>query len=168
MRILNSAVPAVTILLVTVLAALPWGIGPEHRFFLPHLSYLAIHYWTLRYPERVPEWAVFASGLTLDVMTSGPLGYWSLVFLIGYVIAVLQSPWAGGGKATRWGLVISALVMLGTIEWGLASLYYFEWADWRPYAMAAFGIGLAYPLIAFMLQLFNPAPDAGRTRGRGG
>ena len=116
----------------------------------------------------MPEWAVFASGLTLDVMTSGPLGYWSLVFLIGYVIAVLQSPWAGGGKATRWGLVISALVMLGTIEWGLASLYYFEWADWRPYAMAAFGIGLAYPLIAFMLQLFNPAPDAGRTRGRGG
>lgn len=122
------------------------------------MIYLAIHYWTLRAPESVPLWAVFASGLTLDVMTSGPLGYWSLVFLIGYVIAVLQGPFAGGGKLTRWALVVSALALVALVEWALASLYYLDWADWHPFAAAALALGLSYPVIAFVLQSFN-SPD---------
>ena len=163
MRVLNSVAPAATILSVTLLAALPWGFGSQYRFFLPHLIYLAIHYWTLRAPDRVPEWAVFTAGLTFDVLTSGPLGYWSLVFLIGYVIAVLQSAWPDGGKVVRWGLLASALAMLALVEWGLASLYYLELADWRPYAVAALGVALAYPFIAFVLQVFNSPRPAGQT-----
>lgn len=160
MRILSRLLPSLSICVVTLLAALPWGVGSEHRFYLPHAVYAVVHYWTLRYPSRVPEWIVFVCGLCLDVMTAGPLGYWALVFLTGYGVAVLQSEWARGGRLTRWLLLAVALALLALSEWCLASLYYLELADWRPFAMAALGIALAYPLIALVLGVLD-APRQG-------
>lgn len=167
MRVVSSVVPTLTILAAGLLAALPWGFGSEYRFFLPHAVYLVVHFWTLRSPDRVPEWIVFGAGLTLDVLTSGPLGYWSLVFLIGYVIAVLQSPWAASGKAARWLLFAAALTVLALVEWGLATLYFLEWADWHPFARATLGIGLAYPLFALVLHVFDAPRDAGPSLSSG-
>lgn len=167
--LLSTAVPVASILLATFVAALPWGVGSEFRFFLPSFIYLVIHYWTLRYPDRVPVSVIFAAGLTFDVMTGGPLGYWSLVFLAGYVVALLQIPWIEGGRPMRWALVFAALLAVAIFEWALASIYYLDWADWHPYLLAAVVIGVMYPLVALVLQLVSisraPASTGGFERG---
>ena len=81
----------ISIAVLTLLAALPWGLPTEDRFFLPLLPVVAIHYWALRRPEVLPEWFVFLAGLLLDVFTHGPLGYWPLVYLVAYALGVLGS-----------------------------------------------------------------------------
>lgn len=162
MRILAHIVPSLSIAVLTLLAALPWGLPSEGRFFLPLLPFVAIHYWTLRHAERVPEWMVFLSGLTLDVLTNGPLGYWALIYLVGYVLAVASTPWAEDGAIGRWLLFLAALVLLAVAEWTLSSLYHFELADWRPFAWAAVATAFVYPLFAFLLRSLDP--DHGQRR----
>lgn len=152
--------PSLLILALTLFAALPWGVESDYRFVLPHLVYAVIHYFTLRREAQVPEIIVFTSGLTLDVLTGGPLGYWSLVFLIGYAIAALQAPAMGSGRGRRWALAAMALALVALFEWALASLYYLELADWRPIALGAAGVALAYPMLAFVLQSFASASSA--------
>lgn len=161
MRALVRVIPSVVILALTLVAALPWGIGSDYRFLLPNLVFAIIHYFTLRHEAQVPEIVVFISGLTLDVLTGGPLGYWSLVFLSGYAIARTQAPSSDGGRRTRWALTFVAMLLVGFIEWSLASVYYLELADWRPIAIGAIGIGLAYPALAFVLHTLD-APNSRR------
>jgi rod shape-determining protein MreD len=161
MSVFATIVPSLTILALTLITALPWGLSSQHRFFLPHLVYAAIHYFALRHQRQLPEIVAFLSGLGLDVLTGGPLGYWPLVFLAGYAIAVLQAPWVDAGRGGRWGLMIIALLLLSIFEWALASLYYLELADWRPIALGAAGVGLVYPVLALLLHAID-APLAAR------
>lgn len=162
MRLLASLGPPLTVFALALLAALPWGLPSDGRFFLPLLPFVAIHYWALRHAERMPEWVVFLAGLTLDVLTNGPLGYWALIYLLGYIIAVLQAPWGQDGVLWRALLFLAALAVLAVAEWGLSSLYYFEWADWRPFAWAALAAGLVYPVFAAVLRSLDP--EHGRPR----
>lgn len=162
MRILARVGPSLTVLALVLIAALPWGLPPDGRFFLPLIPFVAVHYWALRHPERMPEWVVFVAGLMLDVLTNGPLGYWALMYLMGYILAVLSVPWANEGVVGRWMLFLAALLALAIAEWALSSLYYFEFADWRPIAWAALGAGLVYPLFAAVLRSLDP--EHGRPR----
>lgn len=158
MRALKSLVPVVTILAASVLSGLPWGMGSQYRFVLPQAVYVVIHYWTLRSPGTVPEWSAFVAGLILDVLTGGPLGFWSLVFLLGYAIALHQSMGAAGNKAARWLLLAAALAPLAVVQFLLASLYYLEWVDWRPFVLAALGVSILYPILALVLTLLEGRP----------
>lgn len=159
MRSLISALAALSLVCVTVLAAMPWGLAPDYRFVLPHLPFAAIHYWTLRDPGRIPIWLIFACGVAIDVASGGPLGFWPLVFLAGYGIAALEWPFSKESRIGRWLIFLSVLVILVTLEWGMASLYYLQLMDWKPFALAAFFAGLAYPPEAFLLHLTGSGPE---------
>lgn len=161
MLILGSMIAPLTVLLTAFLAGLPWGVGSEYRFVLPHLTFAVVHYWASRRPHSVPEWIVFAAGLMLDVMTGGPLGFWALVLLAGYVVAVLQSE-RGEDTLRRWLQFALALGGLAVFEWLVASLYYLEWSDWRPFLAAALLVMVLYPLIALVLGILHPLGVAPR------
>lgn len=153
--------PIGSIALLVLLAALPWGLPSQDRFFLPLLPVIAIHYWTLRQPESLPEWSVFLAGLALDILTHGPLGYWSLIYLIAYVFAVFSAPLSSHGATVRLALLAAALAGVAAAAWATASVYFFEFADWRPYGLgAALAALCAIPLLAALRLL-----DGGR-RGR--
>ena len=65
---MSKIVAPFSVVALTVLSALPWGVAAESRFVLPLLPVVAIHYWVLReHAQMVPEWFVFACGLLLDV-----------------------------------------------------------------------------------------------------
>jgi rod shape-determining protein MreD len=144
--------------MASIVAALPWGIGSQARFLLPLLLYALVHAFIVRSPGAVAEWVVFLAGLMLDVLTSGPLGFWALTLLGGYVIAVMQEEWPGG-LLRRWGQFLVALCGVTAFAWCLATLYFFETADVRPLASAAVGAGLAYPLVAGIAHLLVPAGE---------
>ncbi len=152
MAFLDRVIPALTIIVTTILVALPWGMAAENRFFLPLLPLIVIHYWTLRRPELVAEWWVFLAGLSVDILTNGPIGYWALIYLLGFAAAQLSTQLSGDGLLAKWGLSGVTLMGLTAIAWAVSSLYHFEFADWWPYASAAVAAALIYPVFGVVLR----------------
>jgi rod shape-determining protein MreD len=151
-------IPALSVAVLALVAVLPWGLPPDGRFVLPLLPFIAIHYWASRHPDRLAEWVPFVAGLAVDVLSNGPLGYWSLIYLVGYMIAVEAHLVTAAGPAGRWFIFLTSLALLVAAAWGIASLYYLELAAWRPFAWAALLAGLAYPVFALILRSLDPDP----------
>ncbi len=165
---LRAMVPSLTILIVTLLAALPWGWPGAGRFVLPLLPFAVVQYWVLRRPDLVPEWLVFATGLTFDVLTNGPLGYWSLIYLSGYAMTVAALPWAGGGHLGRWALFAAMIVILACAEVLLSIAYFNQAIDWWPVAVASAWAVLLYPIVVMILGgLRGAVGEAGAHPHRG-
>jgi rod shape-determining protein MreD len=154
MRFARHLAPLGSIALLTLLAALPWGLPSDDRFFLPLLPVVAIHYWSLRHDALIPDWTVFLAGFTLDILTHGPIGYWSLMYLVANVIATKTAVYAGNGTAVRLALLAATLVSVAASGWIVASIYFFDLADWRPYVIgAAYACLFAVPLLAILRAL---------------
>jgi rod shape-determining protein MreD len=161
-RSLKELMPAVSVALVTLLAALPWGLPSEARFLLPLLPYATIHFWAVRLPALMPEWLVFLSGLAADVLTHGPLGFWSLVYLLGYMLVQVLRDFNRWGAAGRWLLFSITIALLAFAQWLVASVYFMNAADWIPLVRSAAVICLLYPLMGLLLRPLNrlrPRPD---------
>jgi len=153
-----------------VLAALPWGLPTEDRFFLPMLPVVAIHYWALRRHQALPEWSVFLAGLLLDVFTHGPLGYWPLIYLSAYTLGVVEETAGRKSQLLRLGLFAASLALVAALGWAIASIFFLEVADWRPYARGAGLAALAAIVIVPLLHVLD-APEAtmdGQPLKRGG
>jgi rod shape-determining protein MreD len=152
---LKYIVPLSSIVLLTLIAALPWGLPSEDRFFLPFLPVVAIHYWGLRRPELVPEWFVFMAGLCLDTLTHGPLGYWALVYLAAYASGVLSQPFGNNSLMARTGIFVISLIAVAFTAWAAASLYFIEFADWKAFARGAGLAGFAAIVIVPLLYVLD-------------
>lgn len=154
MKVLGYLLPFGSVALLTVLAALPWGLPTEDRFFLPMLPVVAIHYWALRRHQALPEWSVFLAGLLLDIFTHGPLGYWPLVYLGAYTLGVMQETAGRKSQLLRLALFAVSLALVAGSCWAIASIYFFELVDWRPYArgagLAAAGALLIVPILHYL------------------
>ena len=149
---MSKIVAPFSVVALTVLSALPWGVAAESRFVLPLLPVVAIHYWVLReHAQMVPEWFVFACGLLLDVLTIGPLGFWSMIYLFSYALATLSIPWSREGVMARWLLLLAALALVSLCAWIISSIYAVEVVDWQPFAWGAVAAGLTHPLFALVL-----------------
>jgi rod shape-determining protein MreD len=140
--------PIGSIAFLTVLAALPWGLPAEDRFFLPLLPVIAIHFWTLRHDAWIPEWLVFLAGLTVDVLTQGPLGYWSLIYLVAHLAATRSAPYADQGSVSRLGLLGLALALVTALAWLVSSIYFLEFVDIGPYLA-----GMAFAAVSALILL---------------
>jgi rod shape-determining protein MreD len=154
MGLLRFAGPFVSVAALTLIAVLPWGLPSEDRFVLPLLPVIAIHYWGLRQPDDLPEWFVFLAGLGLDILTNGPLGYWSLIYLVSYFLGVISIPLGVRGQMTRIVLFLLALAVVTAAAWSISSIYELERADWRPYATGTAYAALASLIILPLLHAF--------------
>jgi rod shape-determining protein MreD len=162
-------VPILSVVLLTLISALPWGLPADDRFFLPLLPAAAVYMWTLNGKGWLPEWAVFAAGLMLDILSQGPLGYWALIYLLAHLMATMTSESALTSKLGRVGVLVSALVGLAAIAWAVGSLYFFEVLDWTPYATGAIFAAVVAMALAPLFDLYDTARGADRnislTRG---
>ena len=159
LRALKYTVPILSITVLTLIAVLPWGLASESRFFLPLLPIIAIDYWGLRRPQSMPEWSVFLAGLTLDVLTQGPLGYWALIYLFGYFLGALCEPYGRHSQRLRVALFGAAQLCVTLVAWLLSSAYFWEFADWRPYASGAAYAAIAALVIVPLLHWLSTAND---------
>ncbi len=160
MTVVNKLVPALTILLLVLLAVLPWGFPSSSRFVLPFLPCIAIHFWVASHDDALPEWVVFAAGLSVDVLTNGPLGYWSFIYLLTFALALQSRHLPGGGAGLHWLTFVTGLAITVITAWALSSLYFLEFADWQAFAVAAMAAGIAYPIVALVLRALDSlVPD---------
>lgn len=157
MAYLDRLIPILSLIVNTILVALPWGMAAENRFFLPLLPLIVIHYWTLRRPTVTAEWWAFLAGLSLDILTHGPIGYWAFIYLLGYAAAQFSTKLAEDGWITKWAVSAATLMGLTAIAWAVSSLYHFELADVWPYVSAGVAAALIYPVFGFVLRGLTPS-----------
>lgn len=165
MKRTRRVAPIASIAALTVLAALPWGLPAEDRFFLPLLPVIAIHFWTLRHDAWIPEWLVFLAGLSVDILTQGPLGYWSLIYLVAHLAATFSAPYADQGSVPRLGLLGLALALVTALAWLVSSVYFFELVDVRPY-LAGLAFAAVCALILLPVLHALDVPDRNRDSAR--
>lgn len=134
---LSLLLPGLILVIATLAAAMPWGPPVWLKPVMPLLPYAVAHFWTERRERAMPDWLVFLAGLETDVLGQGPLGYWALVFLAGYVMVRQAStegrPW-WIASIGFYALTAGALVPL---QWLVSSLYYLQPADIAPLLTAA-------------------------------
>ncbi len=159
---LRTLAPVASVALLTIAAILPWGLPVEDRFVLPLLPIVAITYWTLDRDAWLPEWVVFLAGLMLDVLTQGPLGYWALVYLVTYVVAVFASRLRCETNVRKLAIFAGVILAVTVFAWLAASVYFLEMLDLAPYARGAASALLAACLVTLAFGVLGTASEPGR------
>lgn len=149
---LRLVVPSISVVLATMLAALPWGLSEQTRFLLPLLPFAAIHIWAMRRPQTIAEPLVFACGLALDVLSHGPLGFWSLVYLAGLAVTRLVPVPTGGALVSSWLHFGATLALLALLQWLLAMAFFVGSVDARPFLIGALLAFIAYPALDLVMR----------------
>jgi rod shape-determining protein MreD len=81
-------VPIGTLLIAVIATILPLRV-PGYAALTPAFSLMAVYHWTIYRPDLLPALALFAVGLTEDLLTGAPVGVGALMLLIARA-AVLQ------------------------------------------------------------------------------
>ena len=118
------SIPFVVGLLAVMFSMLPWGLS-SGIVIAPSFALMTIYCWALYRPDLMPPYTVFLIGLFQDLMSGGPLGMWSLVYLAVYGVVVSQRLFFIGKAflAIWFGFGFMALVA-STMAW-LVSCFYF-------------------------------------------
>ncbi len=152
MGTLARVTPLFTVVLSVLLCVMPWGLGPSFQFALPMLPFAGIHYWARTSPALMPSTFVFAAGLSVDVLSYGPLGYWSLVYLMGLgLTAGLERVLPDNGPMSDYGTFCAVTAGLALLAWACASVYFIRFIDWEPMAWAALMLAVAHPFVRTLL-----------------
>ena len=80
-QFLRHAAPSLATFLLVLLSVTPLPI-PSYGSVAPVLPMIAIYYWAAHRPDLLPFSVVFVAGLLHDILSGGPLGLHSFVFLI--------------------------------------------------------------------------------------
>jgi len=148
---IKSATPIISVFLLVVASVLPWhlpGLAP----ITPAFSLIAIYFWAIYRPDKLPYAATFFAGILQDILSGGPLGMTALVMLLLHGIVSTQRNFLQGKPfyVVWWGF--SLLVPLVTlIGWGVASLYFGLVVPIVPLVMHVILTLLLYPFLSFVL-----------------
>lgn len=155
---LLAPLPMFAVLLLTLLAVLPWG-GPDWlEMSLALLTVGCIYFWSLRRPRLMPAVLVFLMGLLLDAMTHGPLGVWAAAALVAALSGRLarQSQmsigWVRGSV-----YIVAMLAFIAAFVAVVASLHAGQLLALRPITDALIAACLTYPLLAAILSVVDRA-----------
>jgi rod shape-determining protein MreD len=145
-------VPTVATLVLAMLSVLPLRF-PNYAAVAPLLALAGIFYWTIYRPDLLPPTAVFLCGFVLDLLSGGPLGVSSLVFLLARVVVLPQRrffvdrlfPFVWGGFTL---LAAGAITFL----WGLGSTLTGFMLDMRAASLQWVLTVACFPAVAYLLM----------------
>jgi rod shape-determining protein MreD len=150
-KTVRGSVPVLTLLVGTVLGAVPLGI-PALAFVAPFYALAGVYFWTLHRPRLVPRVAVFGVGLIQDGVTGAPLGLSSAVLLLAQSFVLGQRMVLA--RKSFWiswlGLALTAFSACAA-AWLIASLYETALLPIGPVVLQAATTVLVYPAIAAVL-----------------
>lgn len=150
--------------LLTAAAVAPWP-GAGSNLFAAMLPAAFLHYWALRRASVIPEIAVFFSGLAVDIVSGGPAGFWTLVYVSAWLTGLLGRAWADiGWKPGRWALYAVGMTAVAGVIYGLGNLLGSPVASLGELSLATVWLVAIYPALASQLRLID-GPREGRPLG---
>ena len=96
-KVFQQGIPGLLVLILLLFSVMPFsifGIGSV----LPPFALIGIFYWGIYRPDLLPKIMIFIFGFLQDIMSGGPLGLWSLIFLIFHLVVENQRDFFIGKK----------------------------------------------------------------------
>ena len=153
-----APLPIVVVLALVLLAVVPWGGADWIEFALLLVPLGAIYFWSWRRPQLMPPLLVFLSGLSLDVMTHGPLGVWTCAALaVALTARFARQSRSASRLLSRMAGVAAAIGAAVFIVWLLMSASTWQAAAIWPLAQAYAAACIGYPVLAAVLSVFDAA-----------
>lgn len=153
-RLFLAASPTALAIALVLLESLPWGL-PQFSMLSPMIGLIAVYYWTVHRPDLMPAAGAFAVGLSVDLLSGGPLGLEAFVLTLAHALTrANRRALTGESFLLVWLGFVAVAAGAGFVLWLGASAY---WADLlSPRALIAqLAVTIAvYPLAA---QLFAVA-----------
>lgn len=131
----NSTWPVLTAIGLTLLLSLlavaaPLRLPEGQGFPAPLFPLIALYIWSVRRPRFVPPWLIFLTGLLQDLLTGGPLGMWSISYLLAFAFARLRSSEPSAREFILLIARFAALTVIATlVAWIAGSLSIGQPAD---------------------------------------
>ncbi|HEU0216027.1 MAG TPA: rod shape-determining protein MreD [Stellaceae bacterium] len=153
-RVNNGAarlLPVATTLLAAVISVLPVQI-PGYAALTPVFTLMAVYHWTIYRPDLLPPVALFAVGLTEDLLAGSPVGVNALLLLLTRV-AVLgyRRYFVNRNFPFVWtGFTLLAVVAMFGL-WALHCMLDLSFLDFRTAVIRAALTIAIFPLASFML-----------------
>jgi len=153
-RVNNGAarlLPAATTLLAAVISVLPVQI-PGYAALTPVFTLMAAYHWTIYRPDLLPPAALFAIGLTEDLLAGSPIGVNALLLLLMRVgVLSYRRYFVNRHFPFVWTgfTLLTVTAMLGL--WALHCILDLSLLDFRNAIIRAALTVAFFPLASFML-----------------
>jgi len=148
-------VPLVTTLVSVLLTQLPFGSWAGFSV-TPALGLVALFFWALFRPSLLPPLLVFFIGLYHDLLSAGPLGLWTLTYLVFYGYFVERRTfYVGRTFQSLWFAFVVGVVIAGFVIWAVSSLFHYSLLSPVPVITQGLATMLVYPFWARVLMIFN-------------
>lgn len=141
----------VTVLLALIVQAAPTRLL-DSVTIMPTWTLMAIFLWSGVRPHFMPPIAVFAIGLTLDLLTGAPMGVWALSYLVS--IAVFRFRGEDGMPRDLPPVIVrfaATLLLAHGIAFAAGSVALEEMADLQPLIIELLASILMFPLVAYLV-----------------
>lgn len=150
-RIVRRLVPLCLCFLIAIVSVLPIGTDGTYQAIGPMLVFAILFAWLVARPDDIPPWSAFMVGLAFDGLGSGPLGLWSLSFVVGYVMAssqletLLMLP-----RFVAWVAYAVISGLTAVFAWGVAAAYLGSFVDPLPILMGCAVSIAASPILIWI------------------
>ncbi len=148
--IARKLTPLLVSLGLVLISVIPLRL-PQTSFIVPTLALMSVYYWSLHRADLLPALAIFFVGMLQDILTGGPLGINTLIFLAVYGVCVSQRRFFHGKSflVVWWGFMVVAAGALA-LEWALSSAHAGSIAAPRPAYFKYLITITVYPLFAWI------------------
>ena len=149
---LRGAVPLTLTVMLVLLSAMPLGV-PALGPIMPLFPLMAIFYWVIHRPDRMPYLGTFLIGLFQDVLVGTPMGMSALVLVAVHAAVASQRKFFHGKSfMVVWsGFAVFASGAVA-LNWILASAFYATFATPTP---ALFQLVLTMALFPCLTWFFR-------------
>ena len=121
-HLFRSAAPTLLGVMGVLLLASPIRLAQGY-VPTPLIPLVVVYFWSIYSPASLPAFGVFLIGIFHDLMTGGPLGLWSTIYLFTYYIVVSQRTYfQGRDQQVVWLGFITVSAIASLILWGVMSL----------------------------------------------
>lgn len=152
----RGALPCLSVLLLVCVDLTPLP-SPAPTAIAPLLSLCGIFFWSIERPDLLNNALIFVLTIILDATGGLPLGL--TAFALFTTRLVLLAPprfLAGRSFLVAWACFCPAVVLLLTLRWLLASLYFEHLLAFQPTAFVILLTIAAYPLVSLLLARLQP------------
>jgi len=90
----------------------------EWLLVTPAIDMVALYYWTLARPNRMPIWVLFVLGLIVDSFSTTVLGIHAILYIMGYALArLIRRHMEAPSLLPMWGIFAVWLMVQLLAEW---------------------------------------------------
>lgn len=149
----RNLTPFALTLLLVLLSVVPLPIR-GYAQVSPALVLAAVYFWSIHRPDLLPAPAVFAAGLTFDLLSGAPVGMTALVLLLTHSVVVSQRRFFLGKSflVAWWGFMMVAVAAMAAV-WILAMIMQGQLLDPLPTVFRYLLTLCLYPALAVLFVL---------------